>query len=800
MIAALFVLLLGALALLGVLLGARHLEALAWRRSLLAMDLRRPVGVSTEGYTRCLTTNAAAAAAPRLSLLPCPPVALEVAADVKGIRHLLLVPKQLRATVLSGLRAALPGVRLEEAPDYLKTRPHFTVAAEAVLTNQRRQMSVDRAEGVATALLATLQPLDEGETVVIQSIVTGAGTPPPVPSLAQQDELPAWPAGEELTDSEAIRSARLKAADAVLHAVLRIGVQGSSKAKASAIFHRVWGQHRGQNSPGVLLTRRLWLWPRWAGWRLSKLSVQITRWPLMLSTSEAPGLLPIPVGDVALPGLTLGLARQLPPPPGMPIAGVQIGVSTYPDMTPPLRLAPADRLQHLHVLGPTGVGKSTLLANLILQDIAAGHSVVVIDPKGDLCRDILVRLPEHRADDVVVLDPAATERPIGFNILQAAHDEQSRELVVDHVIHIWHELYEDFWGPRSEDVLRGALLSLINTKAANGEAFTLIETPELLTDKAFRQFVTTQAGVPAGLASFWRWYKGLKPYERFQIIGPILNKLRAATLRTPVRLMLGQSEGLHLERVLAERKILLVPLSAGTLGSETAGLLGTVLLAGIWFAILRRVILPAAQRHPVFVYVDEAQTVLKLPVDPDDMLARARGLGAGFILAHQHLGQIDDKLVRSALLGTVRNQIVFQCLREDAVTLAPSYAPYLKADDLMGLAAWEIAIRLSVAGQPLAPLTGVTLPLPLPIRDGAALAEGSRERFGRPRDEVEAALDARRSSTKVRDEAGTAASGTGKTFGRRRKPAKASDAKTNKANGDGQVGETTGGGRSGGSA
>src|SRR5262249_17877818 len=144
---------------------------------------------------------------------------------------------------------------------------------------------------------------------------------------------------------------------------------------------------RGLNAPGVLLTRRLWLWPTWAAFRLSKLSVPITRWPLLLSTRETAGLLPIPVGQVPLPGLTLGLARQLPPRPEMPEADescVRIGLSNYPGLPKVLCLREEDRLRHLHVLGPTGTGKSTLLANLILQDIAAGHAVVVIDPKGDL--------------------------------------------------------------------------------------------------------------------------------------------------------------------------------------------------------------------------------------------------------------------------------------------------------------------------------------------------------------------------------------------------------------------------------
>lgn len=773
------VLILGAgLVLLGIILLARYLDARAWRRSLLAIELHVPYGLTPGDIARHLNTVAAATHPGRVGFFTAGPVALEVVADHEGIKFFLLAPKSLRLTVLAGLRAALPGVRLTELADYFDTRPRCAWGVEAAQTNERRQTAVDRAEATATAVLATLQPVAPGEHIIVQWIITGAGTPTPVPSMTAQhrNELPAWLAGEELTDGEAIRSARTKQdAAMMLHASLRVGVQTDNPRRASAILRRVFDQHRGQNRPGVQIVTRWWLGKHWVADRLTDLVVPITGYPLRLASNEAAGLLPIPVGEVALPGVALGLARQLPPPPGLPESGVQVGLSNYPDMPVPLRLTDVDRMAHVHILGPTGVGKSTLLANIILQDIAAGHGVVVIDPKSDLVASILDRVPEHRVQDVIVADAAATEPAvIGFNILGAAHDEQSRELVVDHVIHIWHELYEDFWGPRSEDVLRGALLSLINTKAANGEAFTLIETADLLTSAPLRKFVTEQDGVPPALESFWAWYRGMLPADRLKVIGPILNKLRAATLRTPIRLMLGQAEGIDLSRVLAERRVLLVPLSAGTLGNETAALLGTVVLATAWQSILGRVALPASERHQIFVYIDEAQSVLKLPVDLADMLATARGYGVSFTLAHQHLGQIVDKQVKSALLGTIRSQIVFQLMRSDAEELAKSYEPRLTADDLMGAAQFEFAARFLVDGQTLAPMTGTTVPLPPPTRDGAALAEASRQQLGRPRSEVEAALKARskppeHDEPKPTAEGGKAKPAKGQPFGRRRK-------------------------------
>jgi hypothetical protein len=326
-------------------------------------------------------------------------------------------------------------------------------------------------------------------------------------------------------------------------------------------------------------------------------------------------------------------------------------------------------------------------------------------------------------------------------LLDMARGEHAEELAVDHLVHLMSSLWRSSWGPRTSDVLRNALLTLTHTRAADGSRFTLVELPELLLNPAFRRFVVGQAAAPDSVRQFWAGYEEMSDGERAQVIGPSLNKLRSLTTRTALRLMLGQSKGVRLDEVFTKRRIILVPLPAGVIGTETAALVGSLVMAGLWQATLARVAVPAERRHPVFVYLDEFQNVVRLPVDLADMLAQARGLGVGLTLAHQYLGQLSDG-IRTAILGTARTQIAFQVEYDDAKALANRFAP-LTGADLSGLPAYEIAMRPCVDGATLAPVTGRTLPLGDPTTDGAALAAAVRERVGAVRAEVEAALRAR---------------------------------------------------------
>lgn len=743
MTAALLILL-GGLAVLGLVVFVRWDDARSWRASLVTYRLILPQTLTATDVAAWLAHVVATTHATGFAVHVPPALGLEVTADANGITHTLIVPKNLTGSVLAGLRATLPAARIEEAPRVAGRA--FTLAAEARLTSLLRPLSHERAGLASASILASLQPLGSGEQITLQWLFTGV----PAPDLVQTTGPHAALSGE------AARNARLKLAEPMLQAVVRLGVQAHSPARAASLFGQVWGTLRSLNTPGAAIVRRR-LPSSVVADRLADLSLPLTGFPLVLNVKELAGLLAFPLG-VHLPGLPRVTARQLPPHIEMPHRGTVLATSTYPGMTNrPLALGITDRLRHCWLLGPTGVGKSTLLANLIVQDMQAGRGILALDPKGDLITDLLDRVPESRQDDVVVLDPSATDCPIGLNVLYTGRGEAAQELAVDHLVHLMSSLWHSSWGPRTSDVMRMALLTLVSARSADGSPFTLIELPELLLNPTFRQRVTAQPTVPETVRSFWLAYEQMSDGERAQVIGPSLNKLRSFTTRSALRLMLGQSRGVRLSDVFTRRRILLVSLAKGRLGNDTAALLGSLIVSGFWQATLSRVDVEEGKRHPVMVYVDEFQDVIRLPLDLADMLAQARGLGVGLTLAHQYLGQLSDS-VKTAVLGTTRTQIVFQLQPEDARTVSSRFTP-LMPDDLVGLAAFEVAIRPSVGGATLGPVTGRTLPLVPSVSDGTALAKLSRQRFGTPRATVEAALHERRSGP-------TGGSG----FGRKRGP------------------------------
>ncbi|WP_462189235.1 type IV secretion system DNA-binding domain-containing protein, partial [Frankia sp. CcWB2] len=278
---------------------------------------------------------------------------------------------------------------------------------------------------------------------------------------------------------------------------------------------------------------------------------------------------------------------------------------------------------------------------------------------------------------------------------------------------------------------------------ASEPGMTLTEVPLILTDANFRRRLVAKVDDPVALGPFWAAYEAMSDAERAQAIGPVMNKLRAFLLRRRVRNVLGQAQPrLDLAEALAQRRIVLVPLTKGVLGEEAAALVGSLVVARVWQAVQARAAVAADRRPTTFFYIDEFQDFLNLPMGVADVLAQARGLGLGMTLAHQHLGQLSADL-REAVLANARSRVIFQAAASDAGRLAKELAPHLGAADLQGLGAYEVVVSLSAGARVAPPATGVTL-LPPPATGQANIVRAaSRDRFGRDRDEVEAAIRAR---------------------------------------------------------
>ncbi|WP_375477506.1 type IV secretory system conjugative DNA transfer family protein [uncultured Jatrophihabitans sp.] len=729
---------------LGIIVGARWFSYSSWRRTLVSYNLTVPSGLEPEHVATWLASLAALTHAPRGAIVPSPPVVFEIDATDRGIQYRLRLPKGMVGAVLASVRAAMPGARLQPLPDGSAAEGGRLAAAAVVLRGRRRQLAVDRATAVSLALASGMQPLERAERITWQWIFTSAGTPEPISAqtASPRGELPWWLEGDAPADADEIRAARLKQRQPLLHVAGRVVVRAGSRSRAWSLFGRVWGPVRLLNVPGAQLARSFWS-ARAVAAQALRFAVPLVRWPLLMNSSELAGLLALPLGETAVLGVPLPLTRQLPPPQELPRVGTIVADSGYPESDRPLAISTRDRLMHVALLGPTGTGKSTLMINMALQDAAQGDGLAVLDPKADMVLDLVRRLPTSRRDDLILINPADTDRPVGFNALRTDGSEQARELAVDHVLHVLHEQWKEFWGPRTDAVLRAGLLALGSTRAADGSAFTICELPALLTEKPFRQWVCTQSTIAPAVHDFFTWFEALGSAERTQVVGPVLNKLTAFTQRTPLRLMLGQSDGIDLAQVLREGKVLLMPLSRGLIGSETSALLSSLMMASLWQATLGRVRVPAEHRRPFWLYVDEASEVVRLPLDLADVMAEARGMGVGLTLAAQHLKQLPTP-VRDALLATVRSRIIFQVEEADASLLSRSFAPALSADDLQALPAYEVAMRLCINGRTSRPVTGQTRPLPEPLHETGDIRAASRQRYGVDRAQVEQALRNRR--------------------------------------------------------
>lgn len=373
----------------------------------------------------------------------------------------------------------------------------------------------------------------------------------------------------------------------------------------------------------------------------------------------------------------------------------------------PFGIKHADRFSHVYVIGKTGTGKTTLIENMARQDIAAGHGLTLIDPHGDLVSRIAASIPQSRQQDTIYFDVPNSTQPYGYNPLRSVQRER-RALAASGIMEVFKTTWDArSWGGRMEHVLRNTLLALLDQQDA-----TLGDVPRLLTDRSYRIAVGREATHPP-VRDFWL-NEFPKYSHRYQAdsIAPILNKV-GSFLADPrlYRILTRPERPLSLRRIMDDGQILLVNLARGQIGSDSAALLGGLLVTTVGLAAFSRADTPEAERRPFFLYVDEFQNFTTLSVAT--MASELRKYGIGLILAHQYLDQLEPD-VRHAVLGNAGTLISFRLGAHDTEHVAREFEPKFSRLDLLNLPNHDIYLKLMIDGTPSKPFSASTFP---PILD-----------------------------------------------------------------------------------
>jgi hypothetical protein len=470
---------------------------------------------------------------------------------------------------------------------------------------------------------------------------------------------------------------------------------------------------------------------------------QRLRWSrgFLLSTEELATLFHPPTATVRAPALRTVESRELAPPISLPLPGMAddlaiLGSTIFRGRSQRFGLLPEDRFRHVAVLGKTGMGKSTLLQQLIASDIRAGRGVAVIDPHGDLVESILASVPRHRTNDVILFDAGDRDHPLSFNVF-ACRDAHQRPLVASGVVAAFKKLYADSWGPRLEHVLRNCVLALLEVPGT-----TLISVVRLLANPAYRKGIVGRITDPV-VRSFWEHeFASLHPKLQIEAIAPIQNKIGHFVSSPLLRNIVGQAHSrLDLREVMDQGKVLLVSLSKGRIGEDASALLGAFLTTAIQLAAMSRADQPEAERRSFFLYVDEFQNYATEAFAT--ILSEARKYRLALTVANQYLAQLDEPTLH-ALFGNVGSLVCFQLGAKDAELLAEQLGGDILIPDLLQVPRYGAYVRLLIDGQPSRPFSMQTLPPPVMRRFDPhrmdIIRRSSRRRYARPADQVEAEI------------------------------------------------------------
>jgi hypothetical protein len=664
-------------------------------------------------------------------------VSFEIAVLKKRIGFYVSVPKYLKNFVEEQIYAQYPTVQISEVADYASiSEPSSTslvtemrlIANDALPIKTFQSFEVDP----LAAITATLAKFEDSEEAWIQLVVQPASTTWHKRSEKYVSSLRSGSKGNigslvgalwappengassaaKLTEFESARAsgAEDKSHKLAFEATLRIVYKGNLPGEQARLrmqsivasykqFNTTYMNGFEQSNPGNLELSLEHYRQR-----------QIGRRPLTLNIEEIATLYHLPHTTVETPFILWASSQTAEPPANLPIITETnlseispIGVANFRGHNAAFGLPREDRGRHLYILGQTGVGKSYLLELLTISDINSPYGFAVIDPHGDYALGILKRIPASRASDVIYFNPADTDFPIAFNPMEVT-DPKLKTHTVSELVGVLKRMFES-WGPRLEYILRYSLLALLDYPDT-----TMLDITRILTDKKFRNDVISYVTDPV-VKNFWTVeFASWNDKFAAEAVAPVLNKVGAFTANPIVRNIIGQPKSsFNIRQIMDERKILIVNLSRGLIGEDNAALLGSLMVTKIQLASMSRADIPADQRVPFYLYVDEFQNFATDSFAT--ILSEARKYALNLTVANQYIAQMPIE-VKDAVFGNVGSMISFRMGADDARGMLKYFEPKFEEYDLVHMHNRHIVINMTIQGEKSQAFSAVTLDVP----------------------------------------------------------------------------------------
>ena len=463
--------------------------------------------------------------------------------------------------------------------------------------------------------------------------------------------------------------------------------------------------------------------------------------PWYFCSAEVAGLVHLPTLYVKTPGINWVTSKKFEPPANLPLVEdddtlTPIGKTNFRGTPKSFGSPLLDRRRHIYIIGKTGMGKSTLLENMIYDDIVKWRGVGLIDPHGDLAETILSSIPKSRTNDVVLFDPTDLNYPIGFNMLESVHKDL-QPIVASGLVSVFKRIFGESWWPRLEHILRNTIISLLEV----GDE-TIMSIPVILTHASYRRKIIDKLQDPH-LKKFWiSEYEAMAPNQMVEAAGPILNKVGQFLSSPLMRNILGQPKNpFSLRWIMDNQKICIINLSKGRIGEDTSALLGAMMVTKFQIDAMTRADILEKDRKDFFLYVDEFQNFATDSFAT--ILSEARKYRLSLVMANQYISQMSE-VVQWAVFGNVWSTISFQVGPEDAPKMVEVMGDdeIISAQDLQNLRKYDIYSKLLIDGMPSPVFSATTFwpindHLTVPKQDAAKIRAISREKYAKPRDFIE---------------------------------------------------------------